>query len=735
MSFISVIIPFNTSLRYLKDCLDSLSDQKLEGIETIIILNGLSPDDLDEADELIEKYHHLNIVKKLYDESVNVGKARNDGIKLSTGEYLYFLDSDDYVYKDSLRQLSDIAKESNGDFIIGRKVESYFIRERADEETELKNKAYLKKKSSDLQMALDLLVLKHDASIELLSCLDILIKRSIVADNNIEFEEEKKHFSDYTFITKVLKHAKSFRANPELIYIKRQRDDPINSPSLNHIRDEELFTYSLDEFEEVKVILDTFGNDELSQSKREILMDNFYQKLFNFYNKIFRRQFKVHKNYLKGTDIFDRMVEISYHFKTRNIFKKMELKAFQFKDKKRLRKIVAMDLLLGKPKEIMENPTLLYRTIYYNIFNRMDIKDNKITFVSFRGDYYTDSPKYVYQYLYEKYGDKMEYVWILNDKSTKVPGKVKKAKRFSLPYFYHLATSKYWLTNGRQPFRLNKRPEQEIISTWHGTPLKRLGLDIGNVYSGGPRIKNNYVNNAAQWKYLISPNRYTTEIYRSCFAYDKDILEIGYPRNDILYNATEEDVEKIKDGLKIPKGKKVILYAPTWRDDQFYDIGQYKFDLEMDLSKMKEELGDDYVIIIRTHYFIADNLDLAKYDGFAIDVSKYDDIAELYLISDILITDYSSVFFDFANLRRPMLFFTYDLDKYEGVLRGFYLDIRTEVPGPLVFTTEEIIDNIRNIDKVNEEYSEKYDEFYNRFCYIDDGNASRRLVDHVFKEL
>ena len=157
------------------------------------------------------------------------------------------------------------------------------------------------------------------------------------------------------------------------------------------------------------------------------------------------------------------------------------------------------------------------------------------------------------------------------------------------------------------------------------------------------------------------------------------------------------------------------------------------FELKLELDKLQKALGDEYILLVRTHYFISDNLDLSKYKGFAFDVSKYDDIAELYLISDILITDYSSVFFDFANLKRPILYYTYDLDKYENVLRGFYIDIHSEVPGPLLKTTDEIIDAIINIEDVKAEYKEKYDIFYERFCGIEDGDASKRIVDNIKK--
>ena len=211
-------------------------------------------------------------------------------------------------------------------------------------------------------------------------------------------------------------------------------------------------------------------------------------------------------------------------------------------------------------------------------------------------------------------------------------------------------------------------------------------------------------------------------------------LETGYPRNDILHSPDRDQIAAIiRKRLGIPKDKKTILYAPTWRDDEFYDKGKYKFQLQLDLDLMKKELGDEYVFLLSTHYFIADSLDVSHLSGFAYNVSKYDDISELYLISDILITDYSSVFFDFANLKRPMLFFTYDLEKYRDVLRGFYIDIEKEVPGPLVFTTEEVIDSIKNIDLIEQKYKERYEEFYDRFCGWEDGQASKKVVESVFK--
>jgi CDP-glycerol glycerophosphotransferase len=302
-----------------------------------------------------------------------------------------------------------------------------------------------------------------------------------------------------------------------------------------------------------------------------------------------------------------------------------------------------------------------------------------------------------------------------------------------LDYYRHLAQSEYVIFNTRHPKRIVKKEDQVYVCTWHGTPLKRLGFDQGNLYLDNPRSKHAYRKDSSEWDYMISPNPYTTDILRSAFAYEGEIIESGYPRNDILYNASSEDIEKIRESLKLPKDKKIILYAPTWRDDDYYDTASVKFNLQLDLNRLKEEFQDEYIVLLRLHYFIADNVDLSGCEDFAFNVSDYEDIAELYLISDLLITDYSSVFFDFANLRRPILFYTYDLEKYENVLRGFYIDINTEVPGPLLKNNDEVVEAISNIDSIEKEYKERYDEFYDRFCSIEDGNASQRIYNRLWK--
>ena len=721
MTFISIIIPFDTVKRYLKDCLDSLREQNIDDCEIILVLNGAG----ENVDDLLKEYDDLNIIIKSFDSSINVSKARNEGLKIAEGQYVYFIDSDDYIYRDGLSKLIDVAQKTNADFINGERINTGFIKERFAEEidklAEKKKYPLLKGKLSDDEFSSKLLVGDKTDDFEILSALHCLIKRDKIDD--LLFDESIVYQSDYEFMVDVLNRMESFAGVENAIYAKRIRDDPINLKSLNQQMGGDKFLIYAEKFKKAIENIDL-----------EPLRDEFASKLFKYYYSNFADNFYANPDKKWRNEYFDILVGLmaNMDFKNLSFYQKRELKALKSHDKNKLRKLLKLRINFSKLLE-MDNMWRIKAAIYYKIFNKKEINQKQIIFCSFRGDYYSDSPKYLYEYLYENYPDEFDYVWVLNDKNVKVPGNPKKVKRFSLDFYKEVARSKYWVINGRQSVVLAKRKDQIIVSTWHGTPLKKLGLDIGNVYTRDPFLKHSYIDVSKEWDYLISPNRYTTDILKSSFGYEREIFESGYPRNDILYNADENKVNEIKSKLNLPNDKKIILYAPTWRDDEFVDIGSVKFKLQLELDKLKEALSDEYIVLVRTHYFISNNLDLRDVEDFAFDVSRYDDIAELYLVADILITDYSSVFFDYANLKRPILYYTYDLEKYENVLRGFYLDIHEEVPGPLLKTTEEVIDSIKNIESLKEEYKDKYDAFYERFCSIEDGNASKRIVEKVWK--
>lgn len=735
MTFLSVIVPFKKGERYLKDCLDGLREQNLEDSEVILILNGVEEDLSGLLDEFKEK---LNLIVKSFDEELGVSKARNAGLDLASGKYIYFNDSDDYIYKDGLAKLIAVAKQTDADFINGERIETPYIRDRFDEELEKKKSQPLSKAGlSDAEYSIKLLVGDKTNKQEVLCALHALIKREAIGD--FLFDEEKIYLSDYDLFNECLKNMETFIGVEDALYGKRDTDDPINLPSLTQGEGKDKFYIHLDEYKKSKSALNKLikSNDvsDAQKNNYKLLKDEMAKSYFQFYYNSFAPRFNNGQKRYR-TVYYKGMQSISKDFKTDKLgfMQKQEIQALQGNKVRKLKLILKARFAPGKIKKPFKSKDNFYQFLYKRFYNKKDLIDNQIMFISFGGKFYSDSPRSIYEYLYNNHSDEFKFVWVIDDKKTEIPGNPKKVQRFSKEYYKEVAKSKYWVTNGRHAIRLKKRKNQVLISTWHGTPLKKLGFDIGNLYGKNPNQKKLYRKVSKAWDYLISPSAFVSEKLRSSFGYDGVILEEGYPRNDKLYNATESEINEIRESLNIPKDKKVILYAPTWRDDKFYEDGSIEFKLEMDLDKLKESLSDEYVLLVKTHYFVGNKLDLSNYEGFVYNVSTYDDIVDLYLISDILITDYSSVFFDFANLKRPMLFYTYDLDKYENVLRGFYIDIHTDVPGPLVFTTDELVDKILNIDEVNEEYSEKYDEFYNKFCYIDDGDSSKRVVEKIWNK-
>lgn len=376
----------------------------------------------------------------------------------------------------------------------------------------------------------------------------------------------------------------------------------------------------------------------------------------------------------------------------------------------------------------------------FTLMSKVSRVDSKlVVFESFHGKQYSDNPRAIYEFM-KKRRTNYELVWSADRRYVNEFAKkgIPHVRRFSFKWLLLMTRAGHWVTNARLPLWIPKPAHTTYLQTWHGTPLKRLASDMEEVHMPGTntaKYKENFTLEASKWDYLVSPNAYSTEIFRRAFQFDKDMLETGYPRNDYLYTANNDrTIARIKRQLGIAEEKKVILYAPTWRDNQFYQKGAYKFDLQMDLDQLQREFGETHAIILRMHYLIAENLDISAYEGFVYDCSAYEDIRDLYLISDVLITDYSSVFFDYANLRRPMMFFVYDIEDYRDNLRGFYFDFEEKAPGPLVRTTEEMIRELKKIENEGFKPDDNYKEFIERFCYLEDGDASERVVKEVFDQ-
>lgn len=402
-------------------------------------------------------------------------------------------------------------------------------------------------------------------------------------------------------------------------------------------------------------------------------------------------------------------------------------------------------------RKVIRNSLFAYRRFHFQ-FNTRGIQTDKklITFCVFSGKGYSDSPRAIYEYMLscDKYQD-YRFVWIFRE-----PEKFQWLEKnrnttlvrwASAPYERAMASAGYWIFNYRVSDHIWPREDQVYVECWHGTPLKRLGYDLtagGNVMNTTSEIHQKYDLDSAKFKYIISPSPYCSEKFTSAWnlaAQGKEgaVLEQGYPRNDFLLNHTPADVERVKAGLHITPeeigNRKIILYAPTWRDNQHESgTGGYSYTLGVDFQHLREALGGEYIILFRAHYLVASSFDFAAYEGFVYNVSSYPDINDLYLAADLLITDYSSVFFDYANLKKPMLFYMYDLAAYRDDIRGFYIGLE-ELPGPVVETEEELIRAIPQ-QMLSRDWDERYHAFLQKFAPFDDGQASRRVVEIILGE-
>ncbi|CAM5472317.1 CDP-glycerol:glycerophosphate glycerophosphotransferase OS=Streptomyces alboniger OX=132473 GN=CP975_13545 PE=3 SV=1 [Streptomyces alboniger] len=354
----------------------------------------------------------------------------------------------------------------------------------------------------------------------------------------------------------------------------------------------------------------------------------------------------------------------------------------------------------------------------------------------FGGRMYGDSPRALHEEMVRR-ALPVEHLWVVKDGQCEVPETARPVRVHSPEYYEAMARSRYLVGNTHFPRWLERREGQQVIQTWHGTPLKRIGFDFDNDHFASTQYLADLDRERHQWTMLLSPNRFSTPILRGAFRFGGDVegelLEAGYPRNDVLLAPDRaERAAEVRRTLGLPEGKKVVLYAPTWREDKQRHRGGFLLDLRVDLEKARAELGDDHVLLVRPHAHVVEPVPGAG-DGFVWDVAGYPDIMELLLIADVLVTDYSSVMFDFAVTGRPMLFFTYDLEHYRDRLRGFYFDFERRAPGPLLPTSDELIAALKDVGAASGPYEEAYEAFRAEFCGLDDGLAARRVVDRMLE--
>ncbi|WP_026415476.1 bifunctional glycosyltransferase/CDP-glycerol:glycerophosphate glycerophosphotransferase [Actinomadura oligospora] len=347
-----------------------------------------------------------------------------------------------------------------------------------------------------------------------------------------------------------------------------------------------------------------------------------------------------------------------------------------------------------------------------------------VVFDSYRGRQYSCNPRGLHDELRRRRSD-LDCVWVTRNADFGTPTGARTVLAGSREHYEVMAAARYVFGNWSQPEWFAKRDGQTYVQCWHGTPLKRIGWDVADRPERRAGRRPWMEHDVPQWDLLLAQNWFSVPHFRRAFGYDGELLVSGYPRNDIFASAHRERMaDAVRLRLGIPSGKRVVMYAPTWRNDA-RGAGR-GFRPALDLARMSAALGPRHVLLLRTHHLVTGRTPVPA-DAAVLDVSSYPDIAELYLVADVLVTDHSSAMFDFAVTGRPILFHPQE-DEPGG---GLYIDLEAEAPGPVLRTQDDLTDALRALDTVVPAYAARYTAFQDRYCPHDDGRAAARVLDAI----
>jgi CDP-glycerol glycerophosphotransferase len=385
-------------------------------------------------------------------------------------------------------------------------------------------------------------------------------------------------------------------------------------------------------------------------------------------------------------------------------------------------------------KELASGDTKL--RVYHDVFSRLPVKKGLVVFESHLGRQYSDSPKAIYEEM-RRQGLEFEAVWAYADSPQGFPEDATLVRRWSLPYLKALAQAEYWVDNQSYPLKVTKRPETTYIQTWHGSALKRMGFDEPEWKLKSREEQAEQQRTLDRFdRFLIRSEHDVRTLARAFRLQERTLLRVGYPRNDALVQAKEREEATghrergaLAAEFGIPEDKQVLLYAPTFRQRG----GKRRFELPFDVERFADTFGDRYVLLVRSHYLNHVVLP-PSVRGRIIDVSSYHDMTPLLALADGLITDYSSVMFDYSLLDRPMFFFTYDYDEYVHEGRGTYFDLLERAPGPVVRTEDELHAVLDSLEEQTVKYAAPRERFVADFGEFDQGNAAQSIVDQFFSQ-
>ncbi|MFI6015543.1 CDP-glycerol glycerophosphotransferase family protein [Streptomyces sp. NPDC051243] len=702
----SVIVPAYKVQAYLHECLESVLSQSYPDLE-LIAVDDCSPDACGAIiDEFAVRDPRVRPVHLA--ENRGLGPARNAGMAEATGDYLLFLDSDDTLTPDALHAIADRLKETGDpDVLVYDYARTFWTGEtiRNEAADRLSEDGPAPFRLADRPGLLRLLMVAWNKA----------YRREFVAEEGFAFPSG--YYEDTPWTYPVLMTAESIATLDRVCvhYRQRRRGGILGTVSPRHF----------DIFEQYDRVFAYVGQNPELARWRPLLFRRMVDHLIVVFARrdrlprrsraAFLRKARTHyrRYHAPGVPVPARtrvhyaLVRLGLH----RTYHALQLTAALVRRTAKL----ANRLLKGLRSALLR--------LHYRLQRCLPVRADRAVFAAEGVRGHGCHPGALEQ-AFRTHVPGIRTAWIAEaEQHAAVPTGTRRLRPGTAAYWTALARSKYLVHNAELDRRLVKRPGQIVVQTRRGTPLKHMGLDLRErPAASGDTDFDELVDEVDKWDYVLSANRHSTLIWERVYPGGYTTLEYGSPRNDVFQQATSADVTRIRESLGIPEGAVVILYAPTHRD---YRRTQRS---PLDLHRVARRLGPRHVVLARAHH--RHGGPLAATTDQVIDVTDHPSVESLCLASDALVTDYSAIMFDYANLDRPIVIHADDREAYEAA-RGTYFDVRSCPPGAVSRSEDELIDIFATGHWCGSRSAQLRSAFRTRFCPYDDGRAAERVVRHV----
>ncbi|GAA2694047.1 MULTISPECIES: bifunctional glycosyltransferase/CDP-glycerol:glycerophosphate glycerophosphotransferase [Streptomyces] len=708
----SLIVPVHKVQGYLPECLDSVLGQDYVDFE-LIAVNDCSPDG---SGAILDEYarHDARIHVMHLTENVGLGRARNAGMERAQGDYVLFLDSDDTLTEGALTAIADrLDATDDPEVLVYDYARTYW------------NGRVSRNQRADLLRDTGPDVFSLADRPQLLDLLQIVwnkaYRRDFIARTGLTFPPGYYEDAPWTFGSLITAERIAL-LDRVCVYYRQRREggNILKTVSRKHF----------DIFDQYRRVFDYVdAHEELAEWRGPL-----FRKMVDHYLTVLESPGRLPRDaraeffHRASADYRARVPKgftrpgggrgHKYTMLERDAYTTLMSALAAVKARRRVKKGIRGALNRSKRGAM---------GAFYQSQLRLPLDDNLALFSAYWSRGVSCNPAAIDAEL-ARLAPGMRRVWAVHaDHADRVPKGVRVVRVGSREYWTALARAKYLVNNVNFADSVVKREGQIHVQTHHGTPLKTMGLDQQKYPASTDMDFEKLLERCDRWDYSISSNRFSTVIWERVYPCSYATLETGYPRNDVLVNATAEDVRAARAALGLADGTKAFLYMPTHRE---YQPG---FTSALDPARFARELGPDVTLLVRGHYFYGDSPQTAalRRTGRIVDVSGHSRVEDLYLAADALITDYSSAMFDYAVLDRPIVSYVPDWDVYSAV-RGTYFDLLQEPPGAVATTQTELLGLLTSGTYDTPETTKRRDGFRRRFCEFDDGRAAERVVRHVF---